>query len=86
MNHAKLRVGVGELYLKCLNYLYKRKHVYIRFFNFTGVDGYINSFIEVFLGFYMNGMSIFDILVENKFYKISTREKVCGGRVKFKFC
>lgn len=65
---------------------YKRKHVYIRLFNFTDVDGYINSFIEVFLGFYMNGMIIFDIWVDNKCYKISAGEKVCDGRVKLKFC
>lgn len=65
---------------------YKRKHVYIRFFSFTDVDGYINGLIEVFLSFYMNGMSIFDIWVDNKFYKISAGKKVCGGKVKIKFC
>lgn len=65
---------------------YERKHVYIRFFSFTDVDGYINSFIEVFLGFHMNGMSIFDIWVDNKFSKISAGEKECGGKVKLKFC
>lgn len=64
----------------------ERKHVYIRFFSFTDVDEYINSFIEVFLGFHMNGMSIFDIWVDNKFYKISAGEKVCGGELVVLVC